>query len=88
MAFILDGRVSAAPAAAQNPSAATTIVNVSDFMLAKSKTSHAHYNESGNEPRGQSWIDGPARYLISAIRMMMGIGTPSSHNRTERMIAS
>jgi hypothetical protein len=27
-------------------------------------------------------------YLISAIRMMIGIGTPSSHNKTERMIAS
>ena len=27
-------------------------------------------------------------YLISAIRMMMGIGTPSSHNKAERMIAS
>jgi hypothetical protein len=30
----------------------------------------------------------PLVYLISAIRMMMGIGTPSSHNKAERMIAS
>jgi hypothetical protein len=27
-------------------------------------------------------------YRISAIRMMIGIGTPSSHNKIERMIAS
>jgi hypothetical protein len=28
------------------------------------------------------------RYLISAMRMMMGMGTPSSHKRIDRMIVS
>jgi hypothetical protein len=37
--------------------------------------------------RGRAAFE-PSVYLISAIRMMMGIGTPSSHNKAERMIAS
>jgi hypothetical protein len=47
----------------------------------------AVYNDSGDSNRGRAAFE-PSLYLISAIRMMMGIGTPSSHSKIERMIAS
>ena len=54
-----------------------------------SASAHRIFNTTFPRTPPASWTSRTeARYLISAIRMMMGIGTPSSHNKTERMIAS